>query len=209
MTNSFIAIKGQHLNKTQEIVEAFRYVDTHQDKQFSDWQAFNTYLSEKYMKATNDDTSYKGIWTDNNWTIINDLETVDTLAEEVLLQLSATLNTDIVTFLIQTTSGSYGFTLYNQVIKRSFLVVNGNIEENLSEPLKEEQDLNITDKIFIDDILGLAHNLGIDLEGKNKNIYTVKKLAYNEEMKKELAEFEFVQQQNQQIQHKKPWWKIW
>ncbi|HTJ48745.1 MAG TPA: hypothetical protein VL443_04760 [Cyclobacteriaceae bacterium] len=207
MTNSFIAIKGNFFDRSDEIFNIFKYVDTKQDKQFDDWQTFNDYLFDNYFDFANRELAIRGMWTNNGWTIINDPEMVDTVEEEALLQLSRTLNTDIVTFMIQTTSNSFGFTIYNDTIKRHFFVSDGEVTDNLFAPIEQEKDLNINEDIFSDDILKLASKLGVDLEGKNRLTYTVKQLAYNEEMKNELEQFR--QQQGQTTISEKPWWKFW
>jgi hypothetical protein len=164
MTNSFIAIKGNHLDKASEVFELFKYRDTHQDMQFDDWQMFNDFLFNNYFELANNEMALRGIWSDNDWTIINDPEMVDTVEEEALLELSRKLNTDVITFVIQTTSNSFGFTLYNNTVKRNFLVSGGEVTDNLFQPLSEEKGLNINEETFTDDILKLASNFGIDLE---------------------------------------------
>lgn len=207
MTNSFIAIRGSHLDQSREIFETFKYQDTHQDKQFDDWQKFNEFLFDNYLQLVNKDIALRGIWSDNGWTIINDPEMVDSTEEEALLELSRKLSTDIVTFLIQTTSNSFGFTLYNDTTKTNFLVSDGEVTDNLYQPLKQEKGLNINEKTFSDDILKLAENFGIDLEGKSDGTYFVKQLAYSDEMKRELEQFK--QNNKQQTENKKSWWKVW
>src|SRR5690554_5163662 len=189
MTNSFIAIKGKHFDRADEIFSVFKYIDTKQDKQFDDWQTFNEYLFDNYFEFANNEVAIRGIWTDNGWTIIHDPEMVDTVDEMALIQLSRVLNTDIITFIIQTTSNSFGFTVYNDTIKRHFFVSDGEITDNLYDPLPQENGLNINENIFSDDILKLAEKFEIDLEGKNKLTYTVKQLAYSDEMKSELEQF--------------------
>jgi hypothetical protein len=207
MTNSFIAIKGNHLDKASEVFELFKYRDTHQDMQFDDWQMFNDFLFNNYFELANNEMALRGIWSDNDWTIINDPEMVDTVEEEALLELSRKLNTDVITFVIQTTSNSFGFTLYNNTVKRNFLVSGGEVTDNLFQPLSEEKGLNINEETFTDDILKLASNFGIDLEGKSSRTYLVKKLAYSDEMKNELEQLK--QQHKEQTESKKPWWKVW
>ncbi|MCT3897585.1 hypothetical protein HZQ13_05685 [Elizabethkingia anophelis] len=132
---------------------------------------------------------------------------VDTVDEMALLQLSRILNTDIITFIIQTTSNSFGFTVYSDTIKRHFFVSDGELTDNLYDPLEQENDLTINENIFSDDILKLAEKFGIDLEGNKKLTYTVKQLAYSNEKKNELEQFK--QQQIQTTKSEKPWWKFW
>lgn|SRR5690606_5979522 len=206
MQNSFIAIKGNFFDRADEIFTAFKYVDTKQDKQFDNRQTFNNYLFDNYFELANNEIAIRGIWVDKDWTIIQDPEMVDTVEEEVLLQLSRTLNTEIVTFIIQTTSNSFGFTVYNNTIKRRFFVSDREVTENLFDPLEQEEGLNINENIFSDDILKLSKELGIDIEGKNTQTYTVKQLAYSDEIKSELEQ---VGQQHSQTIKSKPWWKFW
>ncbi len=207
MTNSFIAIKGNHFDKADDIFSAFKYIDTKQDKHFVEWQTFNDYLFDNYIEFTKNEVAIRGIWTDKGWTVIHDPEMVDTVDEMALLQLSRVLNTDIISFVIQMTSNSFGFTVYNDTIKRHFFVSDGEITDNLYDPLEQENGLNINENIFSDDILKLAEKFGIDLEGKIKLSYTVKQLAYSDEMKSELEQFK--QQQRQTTKSEKPWWKFW
>lgn len=207
MTHSFIAIKGNNFEKADEIFSVFQYVDTKQDKQWNDWQIFNDYLFENYFEFANNEVAIRGIWTDNGWTIIHDPEMVDTVNEMALLHLSELLNTEVITFISQTTSNSFGFTVYNHTIKRQFFVSDGEITGNLYNPLEQEMGLNMNEKIFSDDILQLAKNLGIDLYGKNNQTYNVKHLAYSDELKTELEQLK--QQQSPTHTHKRPWWKIW
>jgi hypothetical protein len=207
MTNSFIAIKGNFLDRADEIFATFKYLDTVQDKQFNNWQEFNDYLYDNYFEFANKEIAIRGIWANNGWTIINDPEMVDTVDETALLQLSRILDTEIITFLIQTTSNSFGFAVYHDIIKRHFFVSDGEITDHSGYPLAQEDGLSINENIFSDDILNLADRLGIDLEGKNKLNYTVKQLAYSGEMKNELEQFK--QQEQETIDDNKPWWKFW
>lgn len=206
MTQSFIAIRGNHLDKASEIFETFKYQDTHQDQQFDNWQKLNDFLFDNYFELAKDEIALRGLWSDNDWTIIHDPEMVDTVEELALLELSRKFKTEILTFIIQTTSNSFGFTLYNDTIKRNFLVTSGEVTDNLYQPLDEEQGLSINEETFTDDILKLAHNFGIDLEGKSDQTYIVKRLAFSDEMKTELEQFK---QQTQTTENKKPWWKVW
>ncbi|HRB71492.1 MAG TPA: hypothetical protein PK776_06550 [Flavobacterium sp.] len=204
MTNSFIAIRGSLLNKSDQIFRILNYEDMGEDMQFEDWSEFNGYLFDNYFEFANQGIALRGIWMENDWTIINDPEMVDTIDEEGLIRLSNHFETEIVTFVIQTTSSCYGFTVYNKTIKRGFFVSDGEVIDNSYEVLKEEEGVNVNEQAFADDILNLAVNFGIDLQGKEKHTYTVKKLSYLD-----IPEQEFAQQDQQECDNKKPWWKFW
>lgn len=206
MTNSFIAIKGEHLNKAEDIFQTFKYSDTCRDRQFTDWESFDNYLLDNYFEFAENEIVLRGIWCANDWTIISDPEMVDILAEDALTELSERLNAFVITFIIQSNSGSFGFAVYNGSPQRIFFTADGKIITNLFEPLNEEKDLNINENVFSDDILMLAGNFGIYLNGQEDKVYIVKQLVYRKGNKKEILE---VNKQTQQNRNKKPWWKIW
>ena len=189
MTYNIIAIRGNHLDEISSVFECFKYTDLAKDETFDNSIDYNNYLFDNYLEFANREIALRGIWFENDWTIISDPEMTDLFKEEALLQLSNKLNSDVLTFIIQTTSGSFGFSKYYKTKLRSFLSIDGDEMINFNPPLAEEKDLNINEKIFIDDILKLSNNLGIDIEGKNNNYFIAKQLAYNEELKNELKFF--------------------
>lgn len=208
MTISIIIIRGNHLDKVSVIFECFKYNDLGQDKTFDNTDKFNEYLFDNYFDFANREIALRGLWVDNNWTIISDPEMVDTVDDETLLRLSNKLNSEVQTFIIQTTSGSFGFAMYDKIKQRHFFATDGEVTDNFGSPLTEEQGLSLNKNVFVDDILKLANNFGIDLEGKCGKSFIVKQLGYNDEMKMELEQFRQVQT-SQKTDIKKPWWKIW
>ena len=204
MTNSIIAIKGNHLDKVAKIFECFKYNDLDQDIAFDTTDKFNEYLLDYYFEFANHEVALRGIWVGNGWTIISDPEMVDTVDEEALLKLSNELNSDVLTFIIQTTSGSFGFAKYNKTKERQFFSTDGEVYDNIGSQSSEEEGLNLNEKVFGDDILKLATNFGIDLQGNSSSFFVVKQLGYSDEMKKELEQFRKVHT-NQTADTKKPW----
>ena len=208
MTSSIIIIRGNHLNKVSDIFECFKYNDFDQDRVFENADKFNEFLFDNYFEFANREIALRGLWVDNGWTIISDPEMVDTVDDEALLRLSNKLNSEVQTFIIQTTSGSFGFAKYDKIKQRHFFSTDGEVTDNFGSPLTEEQGINLNERVFVDDILKLASNFGIDLEAKSVNSFIVKQLSYSDELKKELEQFKQVQA-NQMTNTKKPWWKIW
>lgn len=208
MTNSFIIIKGNHLGNLSEIFECFKYNDLDQDSVFDNPEEFNEYLFGNYYIFANQEITLRGIWKENGWTIICDHEMVDTVDDEALQRLSEKLNCEVYTFIIQTTSGSFGFAKYENIKQRHFLCSDGNVTDNFGPSLKEEQELNFNKKVFVDDILKLANNFGVDLTGKKGKAFVAKQFAYSDEMKKELLQYK--QDHIKALKDiQKPWWKIW
>ena len=177
---SIIAINGNQIDKTSEIFDAFKYIDLHHDKQFYSLDSCVTYLNENYFDSSKKNIALRGLWTLNGWTIIWDPEMVDMTDETAMETFSQKLNVEVLTFLIQTTSGSFGFAKYNRTKQRKFYSTDGRIAENFGSPLTEEKGLNINQNIFINDVLQLANKFGIDIEAKNtKTTFLVKELGYN------------------------------
>jgi len=203
------AIKGNYsdTDTINSITDFLNYNDLNEDKPFEDWDTFNNYLIDNYYELSLQDKAIRGIWKENNWTIYNDPEMVDLIEEAELLELSNKLNTEILTFTIQSDSNSFEFTKYNKGKERHFFVCEGRISENYGKPLQQESGLNITKTIASHDIIQLANHIGIDLEGTRKNIYTVKLFEYNEKLKNELKKYK--RTTNEESSKNKPWWKFW
>ena len=179
-SNSIIGIKGNHLNRLNEIFETFNYIDLNNDKRFDSLDELENYLFKNYFDYANRKIALRGIWTDNDWTIICDPEMVDS-TDNAMESLSQKLNSEVLTFFIHSASGSFGFAKYKQIKERNFFSTDGIVAVNIGTPLKEEQDLNINERIFTDDILKLANKLGIDLDAKKtKATFLVKELSYTD-----------------------------
>ena len=206
---NIIALKGNHLDKATSVFETFNYVDNNNDKQFDSWDKAASYLYDNYTDFADKEISIRGIWFDNGWTVICDPEMVDSLNDTIMQTLSKKFNSDLFSFLIQSTSDSYSFTKYAPDKQRHFFSSDGQNTDNEGAQLSEESGLNINEKIFEVDIIKLAAKLGIDMNPeKKKTSFTVKELAYNETMKQQLAQFsQKPKQTNSDTQ--KPWWKIW
>ncbi|MEM7162836.1 MAG: hypothetical protein AAF487_10410 [Bacteroidota bacterium] len=219
LSNSIIAIKGDHLDKTAQIFEIFGYVDRNNDKQYDNWEPTATYLFENYFDLAHQSIAIRGIWTNNGWTIICDPEMVDTIEDDKICQLSSDLDTPIITFMVQSTSGSYWFATYDKTKQRHFFAVDGQIAENIGDPLPEEKGLNINESIFIDDIINLANKFGVDFEvSDTQTTFTVKELGYSDQMQDELNQATQPTQPDKretpsiqvdkEEKAKKPWWKF-
>lgn len=219
LSNSLIAIRGNHLENTTKIFGAFGYVDRYNDKQYDKWELTADYLFKNYFDLSSKSIVVRGVWIHNGWTIICDPEMVDTIEDEKICQLSKDLETPILTFMVQSNSGSFWFAKYNKVKQRHLFVVGGLVAENIGEPLPEEEGLNINENIFIDDIIRLANNLGIDFEVSNtQTTFTIKELGYSEQLQDELDQVieplklnkkEVSNSQNDKVKKKKkPWWKF-
>ena len=178
---SIIAIKGNQLDKTSKIFDAFNYADLHKDRQFTSLDTCIEFLDENYFDYAQRNIAIRGIYHDNGWTIILDPEMVDMTSDTAIETLSRNLKAAIFTFVAQRTSSTFGFAKYNPTRQRYFYVTDGQIAESIGNPLTEEQGLNINQNIFTDDIFELANKLGIDVEAKHiDSTFVVKELEYKE-----------------------------
>lgn len=206
---NIIALKGNHLDKAASLFETFNYIDNNNDIRFDSWDKAANYLFDNYFEFANKQVSLRGIWFDNGWTIICDPEMVDALEEDIMIILSKKFNSDLFSFLIQSTSGSYGFTKYSPDKQRHFFSSNGQMTEDEGIHLPEESGLNFNENVFEDDIIQLAGKLGINMNPeKIKTTFIIKKLEYNDIMKQQHAKFA-QKPKTTDSDTPKPWWKIW
>jgi hypothetical protein len=177
---SIIAIKGNQLDKANEIFNALSYADLRHDRRFTSLDSCMEFLDENYFDYTKKNTAIRGLWVNNGWTIILDPEMVDATNDTAIETLSEKLNTEVLTFLIQSTSGSFSFAKYNPIRQRYFFVTDGQMTKDSGTPLLEEKGLNINKNIFSDDILNLAGKFGINTKAENVDTFVVKELQYKE-----------------------------
>lgn len=180
MTISAIAIRGDFSSRLAEIFETFGYYDNESDIEFTDPQTFSEFLAMNYSDYADHEIVLRGVSLDNDWLIIHDPEMVDCTDEESISVLSRKLDTEILTFIIQSTSSTYGFSQFNYSLKRQFLVVDGEVTTDRHSHLQEENGLAINEYTLTDDILGLAHNLGFSLTGTNCTAFTVKQFEFSD-----------------------------
>jgi hypothetical protein len=202
-----IAIKGDHLYNVENLFDVFDYVDDKNDKAFNKWSQAGSYLFDNYADFTNKDIALRCVWVDNGWTLICDPEMVDLIEDQKIEKLSKLTGSEVWTFLIQTTSGSYSFSKFSPNKARYFFAVDGQVIENSGTPLNEEQGTGTNKNIFADNIIAIGKNLGINIEPKDGSTFIVKELAYNEQMKAQLEPIK--QKKESKVKNEKPWWKVW
>jgi hypothetical protein len=203
MTNGIIAIEGNHMNNLESIFQTFRYNDTLNDMKFDSYEKHASYLFENYHELSSKGLIIRGVWFVNNWTIISDPEFTDLVSEDIIEKLANKLNTKVLTFMIQSTSATFGYSLYNPGIQRQLIVSNGEICENQGEPVLEENEIDLTDKVCSEEITKLANTFEIDIHGIKAKEFIVKQLEYNDELKSEMEQFRL-----ENSKKKKPWWKF-
>lgn len=181
MTISIIAIKGNYTLNASEIFATFGYNEINADKTFLNREEYYHYLSDKTNNPEHEDDSFRGISFQNDWTIIIDPELIDTHNTPSLMSISSDLNADVFACCIQTTSGTFSFTYIKQEEIRTFFCLDGEIVDDQGNKLMQEIGLNINSNINEDDIIKLAHHLGIDIENGQSDKYIVKHLMAEDE----------------------------
>jgi hypothetical protein len=181
---SIIAIKGNDLQKADQLFKAFRYFDLKGDKFFSSKEEALDYLKSNFISMVEEnDVVIRGLWADHNYTYFYDPEITDTTDEDALEELAKKMNAEIYVFIIQEALGNYEFARYTNKGQSRYFSLSGKDLFNDGTKLPEEGGLNLNEKTGIGDLLKLASNLGIDIDFKN--IYTpflVKELGYNEDI---------------------------
>jgi len=186
-SNGIIAIKGDHLKRAEEIFKIFNYVDLKKDTAYHSWDQASEYLFENYFDLANKEIALRAIWTDNDWTMICDPELVDPTEDAKLENLSEFLNTEIWTFIVQTSSESYSFTKFDGRKVRSFFVSNGKVLENSGNSLPQEKGFNINEKFCIGEISAISKSLDININPERPGNFIVKELGFDDALKAELA----------------------
>jgi hypothetical protein len=174
---SIIAIEGNHSNERSLIFKFLGYAEFKKDQAFSSLDSCAAFLHENYFDYANKNIALRGFWEYNGWTIILDPEMVDMAEDTALTMISGKLNSQVLTFLIEKTSGSYAFVKYSPSKIRSYFSADGKITENLGPPLGEENGFNFSQYISGDDILKLAGKFGIEFEAARPS-FVVKELHY-------------------------------
>ena len=133
---------------------------------------------------------------------------VDIFEDQKICELSNDLKSQIMTFMIQSTSASYSFARYDKIKERHFFVVDKKILKDVGQALPEEEGQNINESIFIDDLVSLAERFGIDLEvSKTEATFIVKELDYIASFQ----ESQLLQSEKNELEQKttNPWWLFW
>lgn len=141
LSKAIIAIKGNCIDKLGKIVSILNYME-----------------DDNIFDKLSQTVKFK-----NGWTILPDEEMVFVTEDDLLSQLSEDLGTEIFSFIVQSTSATYGFSNFNASKNRLFLAQDGEIVENSGDKLKAEMELNINENVSAGDILKVAKLVGIDL----------------------------------------------
>jgi len=140
LSKAIIAIKGNYLDRLEKVTDILNYME--------DGNIFEE-LSQTAK-------------FDNGWTILLDEEMVFATEDDLLLELSDELETEIFSFVVQSTSATYFFSNFKDGESRVFFAQDGEIVIDIGDKLKEEKGLNINEKVSIDDILRISKIIGID-----------------------------------------------
>ena len=181
---SIIAIKGNDLQKADQLFKAFRYFDLKGDKTFPSKEEAIAYLKENFSRMVEEnDVVIRGLWADQNFTYLYDPEITDATDEDALEDLAKRINADIYVFIIQEASDTYEFARYTNKGQSRYFSLSGKDLFNDGTALPEEEGINLNEKTKASDLLKLASNLGIDMKFENISTpFLVKELGYNEDL---------------------------
>jgi hypothetical protein len=165
-------IEGDHRSELGKIFKMFDYEDTGKDLGIKKWNEITNYLSD-YIEGTR---VVKAVCFQQGWTIIIDPEMVMFSDEEACIKVSSELKSRVFGMICEGTSGTYGFTLFDNKKIRGLLSTNSQIVEDFGVQLPSESKFDKS-KIFEDDIVLVMRDMGVDYGKLNEvDNFVVKEL---------------------------------
>lgn len=174
-----IAIKDTSADIIRLYENVFGYNDFITETTFHDYEIYIDTLFGNYLDKAKNGIILRGVEIFGEWTIIIDPELIDWVENEKLEEISSEKGANVFSFMAETTSSSYAFSIYKNTLLRSFISIDGEIQTDFGEPLPEEKGVNINGLIFSDDIIELASNLGLNLlRDKSKKEFVIREWKY-------------------------------
>lgn len=198
---SILMIEGNYLSRLDKIFKDFEYLDTGNDREVTNWDDMIQILSNWELSQSR---VLKATCLQQGWSVIFDPEMVMFADEERCSKVSSGYKTRLFGMICESTSGTYGFNLYDNQKVRGFLSVDGEVFEDYGMPLQEEAELDKL-QVFASDILKIMKGIGVDynrLEMANR--FIVKEL---DEVKDSASTMNTSKPTLSQSQ--KSWWRFW
>jgi hypothetical protein len=160
---SIVAFKQEHLKHLNETLSMFGYRDLGERAKAHGDVELSKHM-EKWDLGNN--RVLKAITPSAGWTVIYDPEKALISDSKSCQELSRKHSAGVMGMICDTSSKTYGFTLYEKGEKvREYLYADGAIKTNFGKRLLSELGLNLSDKSIVDDdifeiFLGVT---GVDL----------------------------------------------
>lgn len=205
MTFGQFAIKGNHVDKLEEIFSFFKLIDTGEDQILTNWTDASKILEKENLQYSNTSQRHL-VFIQNGWTVIEDLKMNLSYDIEALQSISSLLNQPVFYCFVQTTSSNHAFYYFDKIKTRAYHFNDGIIEENFGSPLEEEKGIDLIDNVSC--VYNLTTKLGLDWEStKRLNKYIFKTLTNSPELQAELDKYKSVKKEP--IKPSRQWWKFW
>jgi hypothetical protein len=204
LNTGLIMIKGNHLDRLEQVFDAFKYRWTGRVRQVDDW--------DDAWEAMRPDPSpgvvRHAVLVHNGWTIILDYESVLWTDEEACREVSQKLQSRVFAMSCAGVASSYAYRLWEGTrVRKVWWEPSGGIFENEGEPLPEEEgiDFNLVGE---EEVLMVMERLSVDYsELQEVEAFQVVEL----DRSSLLAELPATNVAEPQAAPppKKAWWKFW
>lgn len=204
---SLLMIKGDHLDRAEQIFTAFDYRPTGTVEHLDNWLGVLQAIDRPRGGAPRD-IVHKAVFVHNGWTVILDPEMVMFANDAICTQMSRALGGLIFGMLCEGTSGSYCYSLYDGELVRAFWSFGGEISKDRGDRLPEEDGIDL-EHVFEDDVLKVMERLGVDYVGfEDLRVFQVFELDESHMSGHRASHVEEEPLPPGQ-ESKKPWWKFW
>jgi hypothetical protein len=170
---SLLLLEGNHLSHISQVFEMFGYQDSRDDKQVQGWEALK--ILDNWQIS--DTEVLKAVCLCQNWSVIVDPEMVMFADEEACAKVSSEFQIRIFGTICEGVSATYGFNFFQGQKVRGFLSVDGEIIEDVGDPLAGE---SLFDKrqVFEDEILRVMGETAIQYDDvlNDTQSFVIKKL---------------------------------
>jgi hypothetical protein len=106
------------------------------------------------------DHVYKAVALHAAWTVILDPELVMVTEEEACARLASRTRAPVFSMICEGASGTYSFSLLDPDVRRAYMSVAGEVQDDRGAPLPEEAGIDLA-RIFEDDVLLVMERLGV------------------------------------------------
>jgi hypothetical protein len=201
---SLLMIKGDHLNRIEEILTTFNYRLTGTVEHIDSWsKALDAMTYPRPGKSR--DIVYKVGFVHNGWTVILDPEMVVLANEDACAQTSQTLGSPVFGMVCEGTSNSYGYSFYDGKLVRAFWVGDGDIFDNRGDELLQEDGIDLDD-VSEDSVLKVMDRLGVNYADFEKphafQAFELDESHIGVSVKQPIP-------LSRESRNRKPWWRFW
>lgn len=211
---SAVCIRGSHISRMSDLLSRLDYRIVGSPLVCTTAAAAATTLAEPTRHR---DVVRKAAYESDGWTWLLDPELVVMTSDDALSDFAREHATDILAWLCEGASGSYGFRLFSPELRRDVLAVDGAAECDTGDRLAEEHDIDWS-YASEDEILELARRLGAPYDylstDRNYFVYALDEsgafpVDTHSADPRESPSHATTADREHSRTAAKPWWKFW